>query len=83
MDNFNETDKMDLTHNFNNLIVQVIVGALDDDSEYLETDGGKFWLDLGNINERRINNALNFKMDDMDDSDKLIDTRYIMERLAE
>ena len=78
---FNETDKMDLTHNFNNLIVQVITEGLSDDSEYLETDGGKFWLDLGNIDERRINNALNFKMDNSDS--KLIDTRYIMERLAE
>ena len=81
MNHFNETDKMDLTHNFNNLIVQVIAEALNDDSEYLETDDGKFWLDLGNINERRINNALNFKMDDSDS--KLVDTRYIMERLGE
>ena len=78
---FNETDKMDLTHNFNNLIVQVIAEGLNDDSEYLESDGGKFWLDLGNIDERRINNALNFKMDNSDS--KLIDTRYIMERLGE
>ena len=78
---FNETDKMDLAHNFDNLIVQVIAEALNDDSDYLNTDDGKFWLDLANIDERRINNALNFKMDNSDS--KLVDTRYIMERLGE
>jgi len=65
--------------NFDNLISQIIIEALTDDSEYLESDGAKFWLDLIDVDERRIQNALNFRIENGENV--IANKRYIMERL--
>ena len=69
----------DLKENFDNFISQIIIEALVDDAEYLESDGAKFWLDLIDVDERRIQNALNFRIEN--GQNVIADRRYIMERL--
>ena len=62
--NSKHTDNQDiikvLKANHENLIAQIIVEALNDSEEenYLESDGGKFWMDVADIADRRVKNAL-------------------------
>ena len=73
----------DLQPNYENLIAQIIIETLADDKnpepDYLQSEDGKFWLDLISVDERRITNAINFRMDN--EQDLVADRRYIMERL--
>lgn len=67
-----------MKNNYENLMAQIIVEALNDSEEenYLESDGAKFWMNLADIEPRRLENAL------IDTEGLVNDRRYIMETLV-
>ena len=77
MENNNDLTKV-LKNSHENLIAQIIVEALNDSEEenYLESDGAKFWMNLADIEPRRLENAL------IDTEGLVNDRRYIMETLV-
>jgi hypothetical protein len=77
LENNNDLTKV-LKNNHENLIAQIIIEALNDSEEenYLESNGGKFWLTLADIEPRRLENAL------IDTEGSVNDRRYIMETLV-
>ena len=67
-----------LQNNYENLMAQIIIEALNDSEEedYLESDGAKFWLGLADVEPRRVKEAL------VDTKGVVNDRRYIMETLV-
>ena len=51
-------DNPNLKRNVDNLVCQIILDAISDNPNYLETDDGKYWLDALDVNPRRLLEAI-------------------------